>query len=244
MKVIQIQSIAGLLNFMCRAIVPGRAFVRRLYYKIGKLQQHHHIRVDHEIKDDLSMFLNLFEVGNTVCRPFMDFSATLEADQLHFFTDASLAEDKGIGGVFQESFFLGKYQENFIKECQPSIEFCELLAVTVGIHLFGSRLKNKRSIIFCDNLSVVEMINASSTKSPTCMRLIRHITFLSIKWNTRFFCRHIPGFKNRQADLLSRMKIKTFRKESAEIGFDMDKYPTPLPQPLWPVPWGWFKKAT
>lgn len=239
-KVIQIQKLAGLLNFLCRAIVPGRAFVRRLYYRIGNLKQHYHIRVDREIKEDLSMWTKLLEMDQTVCRPFMDFSKTLQADELEFFTDASLAKDKGIGGWFNCSYFLGRYQEGFIDQCKPSIEFCELLAVTIAIHLYGNRLQNKRSIIFCDNESVVEMINASSTRSPICMRLIRHITYLSITWNSRFFCRHVPGIKNRYADLLSRMKLNTFRSEARTEGRRIDREPTPSPTELWPVPFEWF----
>lgn len=186
------------------------------------------------------MWLELFELGSTVCRPFMDFSETLLADQLNFYTDASLAADKGIGGVYNQSYFYGKYQQGFIDSCQPSIEFCELLAVTIGIHLFGSRLANRRCIVFCDNQSVVQMINASTTKSPTCMRLIRHITYLTIQWNVRIFCRHVAGFKNRQADLLSRMKITTFIREARQQERVIDKHPTELPHCLWPVPWSWF----
>ena len=34
MKFLQLQKICGFLNFLCRAIVPGRAFMRRLYSKI------------------------------------------------------------------------------------------------------------------------------------------------------------------------------------------------------------------
>ena len=32
---LQIQQLCGFLNFLCRAIVPGRAFTRRLYPKNG-----------------------------------------------------------------------------------------------------------------------------------------------------------------------------------------------------------------
>lgn len=240
-KVIQIQSIAGTLNFMCKAIVPGRAFVRRLYYKIAGLKQHHHVRVGTEIKEDLNMWLSLLKMGQTVCRPFMDFSKVLMADELYFYTDASLAADKGIGGVFKSSYFFGQYPEGFIQNSNPSIEFCELLAVAVGIQLYGGLLQNRRVIIFCDNQSVVEMINQSSTKSPSCMQLIRHITFLTIQWNNRFFCRHVAGLKNREADLLSRMKIGKFKREAKLNNRRIDPNPTPLPDQLWPVPKTWFQ---
>lgn len=43
-----------------------------------------------------------------VCRPFMDFSQVFHADQLDFYTDGALDDEKlGIGGVFGKSWFLG-----------------------------------------------------------------------------------------------------------------------------------------
>ena len=46
--VLQLLQLTGLLNFISRAIVPGRAFTRRMYAKFSnsKLKQHHHIWVD------------------------------------------------------------------------------------------------------------------------------------------------------------------------------------------------------
>ena len=59
----QIQSLAGLLNFLNRAIVLGRAFTRRMYSKYEgivkkgdrKLKHYHHVKVDQEFKADCLM---------------------------------------------------------------------------------------------------------------------------------------------------------------------------------------------
>ena len=44
---LQFQRLFGSLNFLCRCIIPGRAFLRRLYVKTveagQKLQSHHHL---------------------------------------------------------------------------------------------------------------------------------------------------------------------------------------------------------
>ena len=65
----ELQSLAGFLNFLNQAIVPGRAFTRRMYAKFSglfavdsrdngvtakrvTLKQHHHIRLDSEFKGD------------------------------------------------------------------------------------------------------------------------------------------------------------------------------------------------
>ena len=50
--VLEFQKLCGILNFLCRCVVPGRAFLRRLYINTnmnGKdLKAHHHIRISEE----------------------------------------------------------------------------------------------------------------------------------------------------------------------------------------------------
>ena len=46
----EVQKLTGYLNFLCRAVVPGRTFLRRMYYYIpSNLKPFHHIRVNREI---------------------------------------------------------------------------------------------------------------------------------------------------------------------------------------------------
>ena len=54
-----IQKLCGFLNFLCRVVVPGRAFTRRLYsYTVGfTLKPHHHVLVKKEIRQDLATWL-------------------------------------------------------------------------------------------------------------------------------------------------------------------------------------------
>ena len=51
----QLQRLCSMLNFVCRAVVPGRAFTRRLYaHTAGQsLKPHHHICINQELKFDL-----------------------------------------------------------------------------------------------------------------------------------------------------------------------------------------------
>ena len=56
----QLQKICRFLNFLGRCIVPGRAFTRRLYAKLGSsMKPHHHIRINGEMQLDLEMALFL-----------------------------------------------------------------------------------------------------------------------------------------------------------------------------------------
>lgn len=62
--VLHLHKLTGLLNFFGRAIILGRAFTRCFYAKFAnpKLKQHHHVRVDRELKADSKMWLDF--LGN------------------------------------------------------------------------------------------------------------------------------------------------------------------------------------
>ena len=56
----RLQQLCGYLNFLCRCIVPGRMFTRRLYSDLvnkTKLKPYHHIKITGEMKADLRMWL-------------------------------------------------------------------------------------------------------------------------------------------------------------------------------------------
>lgn len=58
----ELQSLLGKLNFVTKAIVPGRAFVRRMHNAIiGIINPHHFIRLKQEMKDDMQLWLNVLQ---------------------------------------------------------------------------------------------------------------------------------------------------------------------------------------
>ena len=90
----QIQVLTGYLNFLTRAIFPGRTFTRCMYAKCAQMKQgknqkkllpHHHVKVDEEFKFDCQVwitFLTHFR-DNAVCCPMDDLDkTTLHADIL------------------------------------------------------------------------------------------------------------------------------------------------------------------
>ena len=123
--VLKLQQMTGILNFLCRAIVPRRAYTRRFYtqYANPQLKQNHHVQVDSEMKLDATVWLKLLEEPNsfTIFRPFMDFSKKLVADEIEFFTDASGAEHLGFGCYFGGLWTDGRWENKLITHLNPSI---------------------------------------------------------------------------------------------------------------------------
>ena len=105
----ELQRICGFLNFLGRAIVPGRAFTRCLYVytKSNTLKPHHHVRINKEMRRDLEMW-SLFLMDPTVfSRPFLDFNKSLTAIELKMFSDAAKSPELGYRAICNKSWMYG-----------------------------------------------------------------------------------------------------------------------------------------
>ena len=78
----------------------------------------------------------------------MDFSKVLIADEIGFYMDASGAKDLGFGCFFDGNWTNAMWPTNFIDMYNPSIEYCELYAMTVAIVLGAHKLQNRRVVVF------------------------------------------------------------------------------------------------
>ena len=230
---LEIQQLTGFLNFLCRAVIPGRAFTRRIYAAAAHLRKdHHHLPVSQELRLDLEMWLLFLNHSSAYARSFLDYDTT-SSTEIDLYTDASTLY--GCGGHFGPHWFIIPWDEEFLQAFSPSINYLELYAVTVAVLNWAYILKNKRIILFCDNTSVVQMINVTSSKCKNCMVLIRLLVVHSMKYNVKISAKHVPGAQNNFADLMSRLKYKDFRKLARKQGKTFDKMHTPIPDSLWPM---------
>ena len=241
-----IQKLCGYLNFLCRCVVPGRAFLRRLYSCTGQtlskntvLPSHYHIRVKAELRQDLKTWLVFLSHPEVFCRPFMDLDDVLHADQVRFYTDSSGNSSLGMGGICDNSWMIQMWDSLFIKKVKPSIAYLELYALTAAVLVWLKRFKNRRIVIFCDNISVVQMINASSSSCKQCMTLIRMITLECLFQNVRIYAKYIKSAENIFADLLSCNQVAKFKLTAEKMVWKFDPKPTQIPEALWPMEKVW-----
>ena len=148
-KVKDMESLTGYLNFLNRAIFPGRAFTRRMYAKFTnlttKLKGHHHVKLDKEYKEDFKMWLSFLTKDKllSVCRPFVDLTVRRTAQELNFYSDALASEmSGGLGCVFGKHWMKASWPEDFLKVKKPSIEYLELAALSVAVFAWGGYLKH------------------------------------------------------------------------------------------------------
>ena len=184
----EFQKLCGILNFLCRCIVPGRAFLRRLYIVTnvaGKtLKDHHHVRITEENRLDLLVWKEFLNNPKSFYRPFME-SVSINAQELDMFSDASGNFDLGFGAYCGSEWTFGQSDRSFCVANNPSIEYLELFAVLVGVLNWIKFFCNRRIVLFCDNEAVVNMINNSSSSCKNCMVLIRLLVSESIVRNVR-----------------------------------------------------------
>ena len=243
----QLQVLTGYLNFLTKAVVLGRVFTRRMYAKFSGihkskkgLKPHHHISIDREFRFDAEMwrlFLSNYK-NAAVCRPMVDFSQTTLAKDLKFESDASANKMLGMGARFQDKWLFAQWELGYIEQFNPSIEYLELYALTAAVLTWGQLLSNQRILIYCDNESVVHMLNDSSSSCKQCMFLLRLLTLDNLKFNRRIFTKHIRTEKNDIADSLSRLQFKRFWWLAPST---MDEYPTAISTEIWPASKIWQK---
>ena len=265
----ELQQLCGFLNFLCRAIHPGRPFLCRMYSKYSKvfalpfnkkradvrnvqdeamiqkpsnkLKPHHHIRLDAEFKADCRVWLEFLnndsELDNIVNRPMIDTLGWKVTNQdISFYSDASAATKLGYGCIFDTKWINGTWDEQFMIEQKPSIEYLKLFALTAGMFTWQHLLRDCRITIFCDNMGVVGMINKLSSSCKNCMVLIRLLTLNDLKWNCRINAKYVSTRDNFLADSLSRGQMSWFRK----LGPLMDKEPHVIYPDLWPMSKLWI----
>ena len=168
-------------------------------------------------------------------RPFIDFSTVLAADRLDMFSDASKNPELGFGAICGASWLYGKWNPELIRQEDPSIEYLELYVLVMGFLAWGERLKNRRILLFCDNMSVVEMVNRNSSTCKNFMILIRLLVLKSLAVHARVFARHVSGKSNFYSDALSHLQFQHFWTLSAENGKTFEDTPTDLPSNLYPM---------
>ena len=174
-----------------------------------------------------------------VSKPFTDFSDQLEATELEFFSDASLNSKYGMGGRFNTEWFFTQWPENFIKDNNLSIQYVELLGLTLAVFIWASKLSNKKVAIFVDNTVVRDMVNHTSTGDFNCMILIRKLVLKSLQFNFKLTAKYMTSQNNQIADSLSHLDFKRFKRLAKEKG--LKPLPEKLPEELWPVTKIWVK---
>ena len=178
------------------------------------LRKHHHVYLSKDFIQDCKVWLKfLYDADDThLCRPFFDFSTLKSSKILNFYSDDAKHPKLGMGAVFNSRWFMQALDPKFIVEYDPSIEFLELFALTSALLCWRKdfELRDEKVMIYCDNKSVVHMVNNLTSNCAQCLKLIRILALESIIWNRKLSVLHVRSKDNYLMDTLFHLKMKKF----------------------------------
>ncbi|XP_061488169.1 uncharacterized protein LOC133387438 [Rhineura floridana] len=220
-----LQQLAGHMNFACRVVSPGRAFLQRVYDAMAGLSHpHHHTRVTAALREDLTVWSTFLREFNGVSLWRRD--RLLEAE-LQVCSDAS--GSCGFGVIFHDSWCHGSWPQSWAQSgLTRDLTFLEFFPIVVAVHLWPDKLGNSSVHFWCDNLPTVHVINTLSSRNPNVMHLVRVFVPQCLHYNIQFLARHVPGIDNSIADALSRNQMERFHQLAPWAKAQPDVVPTAL----------------
>ncbi len=214
----------GLLSFCCKAITPGRAFLRRLFdLTKGVTRPSHYIRLNQQSRADLKawkIFLQSFN-GKVLILP----SAITTSDLLALKTDAS---GVACAAVYRDSWIFTAFPPSWQ---QINIAVKEFLPIVLAVLKGGRSWANTKVLFLCDNMAVVHVINKQTSRDGKIIHLLCSLVLSALQHNISFRAQHVPGKHNIVPDRLSRLQVQA----AITAPPSLQPLPTPFPQD-W-LPW-------
>ena len=200
-KKVDLQSLIGKLQFVTKCVRQSRVFMNRLLEALRSMSgDKKFIKLNDSFKKDLkwwSMFIEEFN-GVSFIPPLL----WTEPD-LTLSTDSCLT---GCGGVSANEYFHVLFPK-FILDQKLPIHALEMLAVLIGVRIWGQYCTGLRVQIYCDNDACVQVINSSKTKDAFLGSCLRELWLEVSKFGFELRAVHLAGEENRVADWLSRWNI-------------------------------------
>lgn len=222
-KLRELQSLLGLLNFACGVIIPGRAFLRRLFdLTIGHTCPYYWITLTSEARLDLKLWYDFIKNYNG--KSCFLFQKWLTSDSIKLFSD-SAGTYGGYAAVCGNKWIAGPWFES-IKDQHITVK--ELFPIVLAVELWGPLLSNHKILFMTDNSAVSDIINSTTSSNKVVMILVRRLVLAALKHNIFFRSKHISGKTNLVCDLLSRFSFQ----EALQVAPWLEKTPVKVPDQL------------
>lgn len=192
----QLQGLAGLLNWACKAVRGGRFFLRRILDSIKALkQQQHKAHLGVEFRRDLQWWLTYLSVFNGTV-----YYSTQSTEHVH--VDACRTATG--------AFWRGDWTYSVFACDRPAaaglhINYKEVCAVLDACKRWAPQWRNCSVIIHTDNTTAKAVINKGRSKNKFINSCLRKLFWLSVRFNFTLRAIHVPGQVNILPDTVSRL---------------------------------------
>ena len=109
----------------------------------------------------------------------------------------------GMGAVCRNTVYATPIYE--IPGFELTITHLEMLNFVISLKVWGPFWKHSAITIFCDNMSVVQVVSSGKTRDKFLALCIRNIWLLAACYDIDLEVKHIVGKKNEVVDALSRI---------------------------------------
>ncbi|OCT55200.1 hypothetical protein XELAEV_18003897mg [Xenopus laevis] len=88
-----------------------------------------------------------------------------------------------MGAFFKGLWCAERWPSSWLKsDLIRNLTFLELFPILVSIVLWGNELRNSRVIFYCDNLSVVNVVNRQTATSLPVLTILRQLVLQCLKF--------------------------------------------------------------
>lgn len=192
----EIDELTGFLQFTSQVIPTSRAFLRGLYDFAATFHGSSQFTRKHISKSalyDICWWHSVAAYWNGI------HLISPSRRNVNFFTDAS--GKKGLGGHFETRWFAARCPRRLRGE---HIQVKEMFAVLYAVLCWGDLIRGCHITFHVDNEAVFSAIRDTTIRSPSMMKLVRHLIALSCRLDFSFSSAWLSSSANSVADAASR----------------------------------------
>ena len=213
---LNLQSLAGKLNFLCKAVPASIPFIKNVYDAFTGVPQHWHIDLKGDVLADLRMW-KAFLLQFRGWQPIIS-SQQRAKDVVELYADVLGNPSLGWGAFLPTKglWMFQQWDQEWFHQFNPSIDFLELYALLARVVIWVPHLSDKTVIFRSDNIPTVHALINKSSNSKQMLRLLCYFTLFCMIHNIHIKALHISSKKNIICDLLSRLKLQEFQWEKPD----------------------------
>ena len=213
----ELLSLIGSLSHACKAVRPGRAFLRRLI-NLSSVVKHldHYVR----LRLDIEWWYHFASKWNGSAM-----MSVVSRNQPNITVSSNALGSWGCGAFCGSLWFQLKWAGMVV---DSHITVKELVLIVIAAAIWGEQWAGSTVLANCNNATVVATINQGSSKDQECMHLMRCLSFIAAQFNFNLVAAHIKGVDNTLADTLSRNNALLFLAQLPHARPDLSTIPPEL----------------
>ncbi len=193
---VQLQSLAGSLNWACQVVRGGRFFLRRILDSIKPLRQaKHKTKLNAEFRKDLAWWLTFLSTFNG--RQYYT-----DRHDVHVLTDACCTAS---GCFWAGDWHYSVFHADWPKVTAMHINYKEVCAVASAVARWAPLWAGRTVVVHTDSAVTKAILNKGRSKNAFINDVLRAVCWRSVTFDFELRAIHVPGCLIGIPDAISRL---------------------------------------